>query len=117
MTSYNLVNGIYTSNSFDLINEVLRCEWQFDGLVMSDWYATGKEESTKTQLGFDDIALAVGNDLIMPGGRKYKNNILKGYKKGFVTKEQIEASASIIIKQILESKVNKLYPPHFFLDK
>ena len=115
MTSYNLVNGIYTPNSFDLINEVLRCEWKFDGLVMSDWYATGKEDSTNTQLGFDDIAIAVGNDLIMPGGRKYKKNILRGYKNGYVTKEQIQASASIIIKQILDSKVNKLYPPQFFL--
>ena len=82
---------------------------------MSDWYATGKEDTTNTQLGFDDIAIAVGNDLIMPGGRQYKKNILRGYKNGYVTKEQIQASASIIIKQILDSKVNKLYPPHFFL--
>ena len=51
----------------------------------------------------------------MPGGRKYKKNILRGYKNGYVTKEQIQASASIIIKQILDSKVNKLYPPQFFL--
>ena len=36
-------------------------------------------------------------------------------KNGYVTKEQIQASASIIIKQILDSKVNKLYPPQFFL--
>ena len=42
MSSYNKVNGEYVNNSYDLLTKVLRNEWGFGGLVMTDWYATGK---------------------------------------------------------------------------
>ena len=43
MSSYNRVNGEYVNNSYDLLVKVLRQEWGFDGLVMTDWFATGKD--------------------------------------------------------------------------
>ncbi len=40
MTSYNLINGIHTANSYDLLWGILRQEWGFDGLVMTDWFTS-----------------------------------------------------------------------------
>ena len=59
MTSYNLLNGVHTSSRKDLLTDILRGEWGFQGLVMTDWGTT----SVKT----DD--LIAGNDLIMGGYR------------------------------------------------
>ena len=61
MTSYNLINGIYAANSTDLIQKVLRNEWGFRGMVMTDWTVT-------TQGGASPVeCMRAGNDLIMPG--------------------------------------------------
>ncbi len=59
MTSYNKLNGIYTSSHYELLTEVLRGEWGFDGLVMTDWGSNSIKP-------FD---LHAGNDLIMGGYR------------------------------------------------
>ncbi len=61
MTSYNLVNGLHTANSYDLITKVARQEWGFEGLVMSDWTTTGRGGSNPVE------CMKAGNDLIMPG--------------------------------------------------
>ena len=64
MTSYNCLNGTHTSSSYELITNVLRGEWGFRGLVMTDW-------GSKSQKHLD---LAAGNDLIMGG---YRSQFLK----------------------------------------
>jgi len=66
MTSYNKVNGVYTPNSYDLCTKVLRQEWGFNGVVMTDWFSTSKGCANNA------IAMASGNDLIMPGGKADK---------------------------------------------
>ena len=68
MTSYNKVNGTYVNNSYELITKVLRNEWGFDGLVMTDWFATGKG------LGSHCAAIEAGNDLIMPAGKAWSGS-------------------------------------------
>ena len=111
MTSYNKINGTYTPDSYDLNTKVLRNEWGFNGIVMTDWY------STKAGQGHTDEAIASGNDLIMPGDRVYEKEILNGLKRGTLTREDLRRASANIIRSILSSSVAKKYSPKDFLDE
>ena len=110
MTSYNLINGTYTPDSFDLCTKVLRNEWGFDGVVMTDWY------STRPGQGQTDIAVANGNDMIMPGDKVYEKTILEGLKKGTITLDDLKRAAANIIRSIVYSNVAKKYSVNDFIE-
>ncbi len=100
MTSYNLLNGVYTPDSYDLCTSVLRCEWGFEGVVMTDWFATGKSQGSAAG------AIAAGNDLIMPGSGFDKRSIRAGLRKGTVSRKALRTAAGNIINAVLNgSKV------------
>ena len=103
MTSYNRLNGIYTPNSHDLCTKVLRNEWGFDGVVMTDWYSTNPGQAD------NGLALAAGNDLIMPGGASFKRAILSGLKKGTLTEEDLRRCCGNVVKSIFDSQTQKEY--------
>ena len=65
MTSYNEINGVHAANNADTINRVLRDEWGFDGVVMTDWMTTC--HTTVEGGSSAAVCIKVGNDLIMPG--------------------------------------------------
>ena len=103
MTSYNKVNGVYAPNSHDLCTKALRSEWGFDGVVMTDWFSTNKQYADNA------LAIAAGNDLIMPGGGSFKKEILAGLKDGRLTREQLRLSCSRMVKAIFDSDIQKTY--------
>ena len=103
MTSYNRINGEYTPNSHDLCTKVLRNEWGFDGLVMTDWFSTWEKQG----LAGNAAAIACGNDLIMPGGKSFKKKVREALKDGSLTEQSLKLAASNIIKVILESHTQK----------
>ena len=103
MTSYNRLNRVYTPNSHDLCTKVLRNEWGFDGVVMTDWFSTNKN------LGNNALAIKAGNDLIMPGGGYYKKEILAGLKRGMITEEDIRRCCANVVKAIFASAIQKEY--------
>ena len=102
MTSYNLLNGIHTSESYELINDILRCEWKYDGLVMSDWIKSGRIFCKKSIYPAPYAAnnILAGNDLTMPGSKKDYKNILNGLKKDIIKREDLIYSASRIYRAI-----------------
>ena len=110
MTSYNKVNDVYTPNSYDLCTKVLRNEWGFAGVVMTDWFSTSK--------GTGDTALCMkaGNDLIMPGGKGFQKEILKGIETGVITEEELKRCCGNVIKLVLESNIQKEYIKHEKID-
>ena len=108
MSSYNLLNGVYTANSYDLLTDILRNEWGFSGIVMSDWHSTNKG------LADNGGAIAAGNDLIMPGGIQFRWEIWKALWKKKLARRDLEISASRIIEQIIHSAAAKKYPPELF---
>ena len=103
MTSYNKVNGVYTPNSYDLCTKVLRNEWGFDGVVMTDWFSTNKGQASNA------LAMKAGNDLIMPGGGSFKREILQGVKNGLIQKADVRRCCANVVKAILNSATQKEY--------
>ena len=70
MSSYNLINGVHAANSKALCTTVLREEWGFDGVVMSDWNTTCPADGSVSWM-----CAAAGNDIIMPGNHEDARNI------------------------------------------
>ena len=103
MTSYNRVNGVYAPNSHDLCTKALRCEWGFDGVVMTDWFSTNKGQAD------NGLALKAGNDLIMPGGGSFKKAILNSLKNGAITQEDLRRCCGNVVKSILDSAIQREY--------
>ena len=98
MTSYNLLNGTHTANRGDLINTVLRREWGFEGIVMTDW-GTTNDKFNLGVYGASSPALCVkaGNDLMMSGTKEDVDGILAGLKDGTITRAELEACAGRIL--------------------
>ncbi|WP_051929427.1 glycoside hydrolase family 3 C-terminal domain-containing protein [Flavobacterium sp. 83] len=100
MTSYNLINGTYTSESKKLISTILRKEWGFKGLVMSDWFA-GQNAA---------ISLGAGNDLQMPGRPDQVQTITNGVKNGSLAMSDLNSSVervlNLVVKTITFNKYN-----------
>ena len=103
MSAYNLINSVHCSNSYRLLTEILRNEWGFDGIVMTDWYATQDLSGNNDKpYGASDAALCIksGNDLIMPGSEKDIDRILEALKNSTLTEEELRLSAKRILKVI-----------------
>nr|MBC7612825.1 glycoside hydrolase family 3 C-terminal domain-containing protein [Pseudopedobacter sp.] len=100
MSSYNKLNGTYTSQEYDLLTTILRKEWGFKGLVMTDWF------------GGDDAVeqMKAGNDLLMPGTSKQVADILAAIKNGFLSVRIIDENAVRLANLILSSPTFKKYP-------
>lgn len=102
MTSYNKINGVYTNNSKDLLTCVLRQEWEYDGLVMTDWTATANGQSDPAK------CIECGNDLIMPGSCSDKKRIKKAIKEGTLLKRDLNRCAGRILEAIQNGRADIL---------
>ena len=95
MSSYNLINGVHTSERRDLIEEILRAEFGFQGIVMTDWIISALNGRGKKYPAPNSAKIAAaGNDLTMPGGRGDLNEMLAGLEAGLVTREQLAINAT-----------------------
>ena len=104
MTSYNLVNGVHTSESAELLEAILREEWGYEGLVMTDWVV---RFMTRTDLKHPRAAagasVAAGNELFMPGCEEDRQDVLAalagGSESGAVlTRERLEQQAARVVR-------------------
>jgi len=91
MTSFNKINGVFSAGNEELCKGILREEWGFDGIVVTDW---GDMDY------FVDGADAVhaGNDIVMPGGPPVIRQILSGYESGRVTREDLEQAVNHLLQ-------------------
>lgn len=94
MCAYNKINGTYCSDHKELLTGILREEWGFDGLVMTDWSAM-----------HDRVAgFRAGCDLNMPGGSNYMaREVLDAVARGELDEADIDRSAARVIKMVREA--------------
>jgi beta-glucosidase len=99
MSSYNKVNGVYTSQSRYLLTDVLRKQWGFDGIVMTDWFG-----------GTDPVAqMQAGNDLLMPGMDYQEQAILGAISAKKLDKKLLDQNVKNILTLVQKSLVYKQY--------
>lgn len=95
MTSYNLLNGTHTSERRDLIEDVLRTEFGFTGIVMTDWVIGGTMMYNGTYgAPVARRVAASGHELFMPGSKADYKDLLEGLKAGEISREQLEINAT-----------------------
>lgn len=93
MSSYNKINGTYTSESSDLLTKILRNEWGFKGYVMTDWFA-----------GKDRIAqMKAGNDLVQPGSKQDSEAIIEAVNNGTLHIKVLDQNVERILTIILNT--------------
>ncbi len=90
MTSYNYINGIYTSESKDLVETILRDEWGYEGTVMTDWFG-GKDGA---------LQMWAGNDMLQPGKAEQFDSIVAGVKSGKLAEADLDRNVQRILKLV-----------------
>jgi len=89
MTSYNLINGVHTSESAELLQGILREEWGYRGMLTTDWSNTAKHYKE----------VKAGNDIRMPSSQR--GQLAEPYEKGLVTRDEMAICAKRILEMIL----------------
>ena len=90
MSSYNIVNDYRASENHDLLEKLLRDEWGFEGVVMTDWWTFG--EHCKEVNAGNDVKMAAGNP----------DNLLKALEKGLLKRETMECSVKRLLGVLLK---------------
>lgn len=110
MTSYNKINGVWSHYNYDLATEVLRNEWGFDGVVITDWWMRKASSPEFPTVKDNAYRVRSGVDVLMPGGIKrleksYKSDgtLLSGVDTpNGICKEEIIRSAKAVLSLILK---------------
>lgn len=99
MSSYNVLNGEYTQQSKDLLTTVLRDEWGWDGIVMTDW---GSKQNTVK-------SVKAGNDVMEPGNQTEMERIIAGVKSGEISQEELDRNVRNMLEYIVKTPRFKGY--------
>lgn len=100
MSSYNKINGVYAQQSHDLLTKILRDEWGYDGVVVTDW---GSKSGTVD-------ALKAGNDLMEPGFDYERDRIVDAVRKGIISMEELDRSVRRVLSLIVKTRSSQKLP-------
>ena len=103
MASYNQVNGEYSMGNHDLLTKILRDDWGYKGIVMTDWI--GIREGLKT---IDEVH--AGNDLMEPGQPAQVEEIIKGVKEGKLDIADVDRNVRRMLEYIVKTPSFHQYP-------
>lgn len=90
MSSYNIINGYRASENKELLTDILRGEWGYEGMVTTDWWTNGEHYKE----------VKAGNDVKMACG--FPNRIMEAYEKGLITRTELEICAKRVLGLILK---------------
>jgi len=99
MSSYNAINGTYASESHELLTDILRDEWGYEGMVMTDWGA-----------GSDAIAqMEAGNDMLQPGNDRQFKAIMEGLQNGTLDEAVIDRNVRRVLEMVQKTPSFRKY--------
>lgn len=100
MTSYNLINGIHTSEHAGLLLDILRTEFGHKELIMTDWNVGNfnAEQNLKYPLANPSRSAAAGDNIYMPGGQGDYDEIMRALKAGEISYDMLKANASYVVR-------------------
>ncbi len=98
MTSYNLINGVHAANNFDLCTKLARNEWDFKGLIMTDWYTTINGPDC-TASG----CMRAGNDIVMPGVPLDLENLRRELNEGTLSVNDLKKCVCRLVETVWKS--------------
>ena len=99
MSSYNLINGIYTSEDPQLQTIILRDEWGYPGMVMTDWFG-GKDAPAQ---------IRAGNDMLQPGYQKQYDQIMAALEDGTLDMADVDRDVKRVLQLIVRTPRFKGY--------
>ena len=107
MTSYNPINGFWSASNYDMLTTILRGEWGYDGIVMTDWWAPGNDEGEPGRVENVAAMVRAQNDLFMvtanAGENSQNDNSLESLAAGTVTREEYLRTAANICRYLLRT--------------
>lgn len=113
MTSYNLINGIHGASNYDATKVLMRDEWGYDDLIMTDWWAHMSEEGDRANESKTKFAemLRAENDIYMVQNDSWNEcgNIFEALESGFLTRAQLARCAKRVLRFILASNSFEKY--------
>ena len=96
MTSYNALNGIYPAESTEILQTLVRGEWVFDGLIMTDWCSYDTIDPVEI--------VKAGTDWLTEGGRKYVKILKKAVRDGKLSIDILRDNARFVIAWVLKTQ-------------
>ncbi|KAG7050702.1 beta-glucosidase [Colletotrichum scovillei] len=103
MTAYNQVNGVHAAESKKILQDILRDEWKWDGLVMSDWFGTYSTSE----------AIKAGLDLEMPGPSRWRAGALShAIMSNKVKRSELDSAVRNVLKLVKQGLENTSIPPN-----
>ena len=104
MSSYNKINGTYVSENPELLTTILRDEWNFKGMVTTDWYS-GRKYANQVK---------AGNDLLMPGRKQEAKKIKEALDEGSLKEAELDRNIERILQLVVKTPVfaNYRYSQH-----
>ena len=104
MSSYNKINDTYVSENIELLTEILRDEWNYKGMVTTDWFA-GRKYANQVK---------AGNDLLMPGRKQEAKKIKEALDEGALKEAELERNIERILQLVVKTPVfaNYRYSQH-----
>lgn len=109
MTTYGALNGLWTAGNYDLVTVILREEWKFDGLVMTDWWASINEEWKPASVRNISAMVKSQNDIYMVTQDAEKNSngddLEENLKNGTLARTDLQRSAANILRVLMRLPV------------
>ena len=122
MTTYGSVNGAWTASQYDLLTTILRGQFGFGGIVMTDWWAAGSEENGPDSIQQTSSMIRAQNDLYMVTANAEKNtngdDTAEGLSEGRITRAELQRAAYNICRFLIDTPAYlRMYGRETELDK